>query len=123
MHVHFSSESEALAEVSFEDFLKIDMRIGEIVALEEFPKAHNPSFKIKVDFGGKIGIKNSSAQITHHYSLEQLLGKRVVAVVNLKPRQIGAYMSEVLIMGFADDKGEIVLFDLDKLVPKGARLL
>ena len=123
MHINFSPTSHSLEEVSFEDFLKIDMRIGEIIAVEEFPKARNPSYKVKIDFGGKIGIKNSSAQITHHYSKEQLLGKSVVAVVNLKPRQIGTYMSEVLIMGFADDNNDIVLFDLDESVPKGSRLL
>jgi tRNA-binding protein len=123
MHINFSPTSHALEEVSFEDFLKVDMRIGEIIAVEEFPKARSPSYKVKINFGGVIGIKNSSAQITHHYSKEQLLGKRVVAVVNLKQRQIGTYMSEVLIMGFADDNNEIVLFDLDQSVPKGARLL
>jgi len=123
MHINFSPTSHSLEEVSFEDFLKVDMRLGEIIAVEEFPKARKPSYKVKVDFGGLIGVKKSSAQITHHYSKEQLFGKRVVAVVNLKARQIGTYMSEVLILGFADDNDDIVLFDLDESVPKGSRLL
>ncbi len=123
MHINFSASSPISEEIPFEDFLKVDMRIGEIVEAHDFPQARNPAFKVKVDFGDPIGIKKSSAQITHHYSSDSLVGKRVVAVVNFKPRQIGKFMSEVLILGFADAQGEIVLFDLDKDVPKGARLL
>lgn len=122
MHLDFDPLAPALNEISFDDFLKVDMRIGEIIEVTEFPKARKPSYKLKINFGEGVGIKKSSAQITHHYSMDQLMGKKVLAVVNFPPRQIGNFMSEVLVMGFSDKDNNIVLFDLDKNVPNGARL-
>jgi tRNA-binding protein len=122
MHVDFDPHSPISPQVSFEQFLAIDMRIGEIVEAWEFPEARNPSYKLTVDFGDGIGRKKSAAQITDLYTTRDLIGKKVVAVVNFPPRQIGKYMSEVLVMGFADKAGRIVLFDLDREVPNGARL-
>jgi len=122
MHINFSPDSPAAKRVTFEHFLQIDMRLGEVVEILDFPEAKNPSYKLKIDFGQGIGIKKSSAQITHHYTKENLLGKRVLAVVNFEPRQIGKFMSEVLVMGFSDRENNIVLFDLDKEAPNGARL-
>ena len=122
MHVDFNPESPAAAQIDFEQFLSVDMRIGEVISVDDFPEARKPSFKLKIDFGQGVGIKKSSAQITTHYSKESLLGKKVLAVVNFPPRQIGKFMSEVLVMGFSDESNEIVLFELDKNVPNGARL-
>lgn len=109
-------------EISFEDFLKIDIRIGEIIEARPFPEARKPAFILMIDFGEEIGIKKSSAQITVHYSADELVGRQVAAVVNFPPRQIGPLMSEVLTLGFPDDAGEVVLFSPDLKVPKGARL-
>ena len=122
MHLDFSPNSKAAREISFNQFLDVDMRIGEVVEVEDFPEAHKPSYKLKIDFGVGVGVKKSSAQITIHYSKEELLGKKVLAVVNFPPRQIGKFMSEVLVMGFSDKNNNIVLFNLDKDVPNGARL-
>ncbi len=122
MHKSFDPNSPASEEINFTQFLDVDMRIGEVVEVDDFPEARNPSFKLKIDFGPGIGIKKSSAQITVHYSKEDLLGKKVVAVVNFPPRQIGKFMSEVLVMGFSDSNDDIVLFNLDKEVPNGSRL-
>lgn len=114
--------SNQTAETTFDDFLKVDIRVGKIIAVHDFPEARKPAFKLEIDFGGDIGIKKSSAQITAHYSKEQLLEKLVMAVVNFPPRQIGPFMSEVLTLGFPDANGEVVLASPDQSVPLGGRL-
>ena len=108
--------------ISFDDFLKVDIRVGEIVRAEPYPEARKPAIKVWVNFGDEIGEKKSSAQITKHYEPESLTGKRVMAVVNFPPRQIGKFMSEVLVLGVPDDEGEVVLLTPDKDVPLGGRL-
>lgn len=122
MHLDFSADSPAQANIDFNQFLSVDMRIGEVIEVADFPEARKPAFKLKIDFGSGVGVKKSSAQITKHYTKESLMGKRVLAVVNFPPRQIGKFMSEVLVMGFSDENNDIVLFDLDKEVPNGSRL-
>ncbi|MEP0519412.1 MAG: tRNA-binding protein [Hyphomicrobiales bacterium] len=111
------------AEISFDDFLKVDIRTGTIIEATPYPEARKPSIKMKIDFGGTIGIKKSSAQITVHYSPEALVGRQVMAVVNFPPRQIGKFMSEVLTLGFEDEDGAIVLAAIDKAVPDGQPLM
>lgn len=122
MHLDFNPKNDPAAEIDFNHFLDVDMRIGEVVEVEDFPEARKPSYKLKIDFGEGVGIRKSSAQITVHYSKEDILGKKVLAVVNFPPRQIGKFISEVLVMGFSDEENNIVLFSLDKDVPNGARL-
>ncbi|WP_306141398.1 tRNA-binding protein [Roseibium sp. MMSF_3412] len=109
-------------EISFDDFLKVDVRVGRVVEAEEFPEARKPAYKMKIDFGPEIGIKKTSAQITKHYTPETLVGKLVMAVVNFPPRQIGPVMSEVLTLGVPDEEGEVVLLTPGKDVPIGGRL-
>ena len=111
-----------MAEITFDDFLKVDIRTGVIVDAQPYPEARKPAIKLWVDFGGDLGVKKSSAQITKHYSPESVVGKRVMAVVNFPPRQIGKFMSEILVLGVPDDEGEVVLITPDKEVPKGGRL-
>ncbi len=108
--------------ITFDDFLKVDVRVGQITHAEPYPEARKPAFKLRVDFGSEIGEKKSSAQITRHYTPESLIGRRVVAVVNFPPRQIGKFMSEVLALGFSDEAGGIVLISPDKTVPNGGRM-
>ncbi|MEO1105612.1 MAG: tRNA-binding protein [Devosia sp.] len=109
--------------ITFDDFLAVDIRAGTVIAAEHFPEARKPAWKLRIDFGPEVGEKRCSAQITHHYQPEDLVGRRVMAVVNFPPRQIGPFMSEVLTLGFADDDGHIVLAQPDKPVPNGARLM
>lgn len=111
------------AEISFDDFMKVDIRTGTIVEAEPYPEARKPSIKMKIDFGGSIGVKKSSAQITVHYTPQMLVGRQVMAVVNFPPRQIGKFMSEVLTLGFEDDASAIVLATIDQKVSDGQPLM
>ena len=108
--------------ISYDDFLKVDIRVGTIVAAEPFPEARKPAVKLRIDFGPGIGVKKSSAQITRHYQPEVLLGRQVAAVVNFPPRQIGKFISEVLTLGFPDAEGEVVLIGPSHQVPDGGRM-
>ena len=107
---------------TLDEFLKIDVRVGTIVAAEVFPEARKPALKLTIDFGPGIGRRRSSTQITEHYTPDVLVGRKVAAVVNFPPRQIGKFLSEVLVLGFADAAGHVVLFAPDRQVPDGARL-
>ena len=111
-----------MSTITFDDFMKVDIRIGTVVEVSDFPEARKPAYKLKIDFGDEIGVKKSSTQITVHYSPEDLAGRKVAAVVNFPPRQIGPFMSEVLTLGFSDDNGDIVLVGIDKDAPNGSRL-
>lgn len=108
--------------IEFEDFQKIDIHAGEIITAEEFPEARKPAYKLTIDFGPDIGIKKTSAQITDHYTIKDLPGLKVMAVVNFTAKQIGPFMSEVLVLGFSNDKGHIILSHPDKTIPNGAKL-
>lgn len=122
MHLNHSPDDPAAETIAFEDFLKVDIRVGRIVSAVDFPEARKPAYKLSIDFGPVIGIKRSSAQITAHYTLDDLPGRLVAAVVNFPPRQIGKFMSEVLTLGFPDAAGAVVLFAPDQAVPLGGRL-
>ena len=122
MHLNHDNDTPASDPISFDDFLRVDIRMGTIVEVEPFPEARKPAFKLKIDFGPAIGVKKSSAQIVDRYALEELAGRQVAAVVNFPPRQIGKYMSEVLTLGFADEEGAVILFAPDRKVPDGSRL-
>jgi tRNA-binding protein len=113
---------QAPARIGFDDFLKVDIRVGTIVEAAPFPEARKPAYKLMIDFGPTIGLRKSSAQITKNYALDELVGRQVAAVVNFAPRQIGPLMSEVLTLGFPDEAGEVMLIGPDRKVPDGGRM-
>lgn len=108
--------------IAFDDFMKVDIRVGEVITAEPFPEARKPAYKLTIDFGPDLGVKKSSAQITVHYTPEELVGRKVAAVVNFPPRQIGPIRSDVLTLGFPDANGAVVLVGVDREVPIGGRL-
>ena len=109
-------------QISYADFTKVEVRVGTVVAAEPFPEARHPAYRLRVDFGPEIGVKKTSAQLTAHYRPADLVGRQVAAVVNFPPKQIGKSMSEVLVLGFPDENGEVVLIQPDQRVPNGGRL-
>ena len=126
MSAKFPTETHApeppASQISYDDFRKVDIRVGTVIAAEPFPEARRPSVKLSIDFGSDIGIRRSSAQIVKHYRSEHLVGRQVAAVVNFPRKQIGKFMSEVLVLGFPDGEGEVVMIGPDKPVPNGGRL-
>jgi tRNA-binding protein len=114
--------ADSAPQIAFADFLKVDIRVGTIVAAETFPQARKAAYRLTIDFGALIGLKKSSAQITKHYEPGALVGRQVAAVVNFPPRQIGPFMSEVLTLGFPDENGEVVLIGPSQPTPNGGRL-
>ncbi len=122
MHLIDTPENAPADEITFDTFRKVDIRMGTILEAAPLEGARKPAIRMQIDFGPGVGVKKSSAQVTVHYSPDELVGKQVAAVVNFPPRQIGKFMSEVLTLGFADDAGAIIMFSPDKPVPNGARL-
>ena len=108
--------------ITYDDFCKVEMRVGRIIEANEYPEARKPAYKLKIDFGGDIGIKQSSAQITKVYSLDELIGKQIIAVTNFPPKQIGKFISEVLVLGVELEDGSVPLLTVDKEVPLGKRI-
>ena len=117
-----ATTSPVADRIAFDDFMKVDIRIGRVLKAETFPEARKPAYKLTIDFGPDIGVKRSSAQITRHYTIDQLTDRKVAAVVNFPPRQIGPFMSEVLTLGFPDAHGEVVLVGVDRDAVVGGRL-
>ncbi|EKE68884.1 MULTISPECIES: tRNA-binding protein [Oceanibaculum] len=111
-----------MSTISFDDFLKVDIRVGTVIEVSPFPEARKPAFKMKVDFGPEIGVRKTSAQVTVRYTMSELLGRKVAAVVNFPAKQIGPFLSECLVLGFPDAQGAVVLVDVDRAVPNGGRL-
>jgi tRNA-binding protein len=109
-------------EISWNDFEKVELRVGTILKADDFPEARKPAYKMEIDFGADIGVKKSSAQITKHYTKEDLIGRQVVCVVNFPKKQIGPFLSECLTTGFADENGDIVLTSLERKVPNGSKM-
>ena len=122
MHLSHAPDAPRGEEITFDQFLAVDVRVGTVLSAEPFPEARKPAFKLLIDVGPAIGVRKSSAQITDRYRLEELPGRKVAAVVNFPPRQIGKFMSEVLTLGFGDDEGAVILFQPDFDVPNGSRL-
>ncbi|MGO1244519.1 MAG: tRNA-binding protein [Sphingobacterium sp.] len=110
-------------EISWEDFHTVDLRVGTIIQVDDFPQAHKPAYQLRIDFGDEVGVLKSSAQITYHYKKDELMGKQVVGVVNFSRKQIASFMSECLITGFADDEGHIVLTAVERQLPNGSKLI
>ncbi|WP_160069988.1 tRNA-binding protein [Sphingobacterium bovisgrunnientis] len=110
-------------EISWADFEKVDLRVGTILDVQDFPSARKPAYQLQIDFGEAIGIRKSSAQITKHYTKEELFGRQILAVVNFPKKQIGKFMSECLVTGFADENGDIVLTSVERKLPNGAKLI
>ena len=111
------------SEITWDDFLRVELRVGTITAVDEFPQARRPAYKLTIDFGPEIGVRKSSAQITVHYRREELVGRQILGVVNFPRKQIGPFLSQVLVTGFADAEGAIVLAQPERPVPNGARLV
>ena len=122
MHLDDDPSAPPRETIDFDDFLKVDIRVGTVIAAEAYPEARKPTLKLRIDFGPGVGKKRSLAQVAALYTPEDLVGRQVAAVVNFPPRQIGKAMSEVLTLGFADEEGRVVLFAPDKPVPNGSRL-
>ncbi|SEL61641.1 tRNA-binding protein [Parapedobacter koreensis] len=112
-----------MEEIAWQDFEKVELRVGTIIDVADFPKARKPAYKLRVDFGEVIGVRQSSAQITKHYSKDELIGKQIIGVVNFPKKQIADFMSECLITGFADENGDIVLSAIERRVPNGTKLI
>ncbi len=117
-----NKKNKMTPEIEFSDFLAVDIRVGQIIRVEEFPEARQPAFKLWVDFGPEIGERKTSAQVTKHYSENELLGRKIAAVVNFPKKQIGKFMSKILVLGFPDGEGDVVLIVPDKDVPLGGRM-
>jgi len=117
-----ASTPENTPEINYDTFRQVDIRVGTIIGVEPFPEARRPAFKLTIDFGPALGQRRSSAQITRHYTPEQLVGRQVAAVINFPKKQIGKFMSEVLVLGFPDSDGDVVLIAPSQVVPNGGRL-